>query len=73
MRQGTIPWYAKEILTALGDIPHFDVAECELLHRLAGIMTRWLTKEVPHGTTKRRLKKLHRDAIALDAQRAGEA
>lgn len=73
MRTGTIPWYAVEVLRFIGEPCWNSDGEHELTYRLASILSRWLAKQVPHGTTKRRLKKLLRDAQVMDAQRAGEA
>jgi len=70
MRIHSIPWYANEVTTAVG--PPECVDDWQLLARLGSILTRWLAKEVPHGTTKRRLKKLHLDAIAWDAEQSGD-
>lgn len=59
----TIPWYAMEVLKLVRFEDYWvNKEQAFLLERLASITTRWLAREVPHGTTKRRLKKLLNDA-----------
>lgn len=65
MKIHTIPWYAVEVLKLIRFEDYWvNKHQAFLLERLASITTRWLAKEVAHGTTKRRLKKLLRDAYA---------
>jgi len=54
----TIPWYARQIKDAVG-FPH-TTEQMLTMCQVASILTRWLTGEVPHGTTKRRIKNLYK-------------